>query len=83
MRMVVGWEEPSAGDLIQGLRNQLLVECQPLYTSECPDVRLLFSGELAVEVFVASSIEPWVLRLPGGPTLVPSPTDPNWFDEVR
>lgn len=80
--MVGGCEDASAGDVVLALRDQEIVACEPLTRAGIPDLRLVFSGGLALEVFAASSLEPWVLRLPGGPTLVPSPTAPEWFDRV-
>jgi hypothetical protein len=42
------------------------------------DLDLLFRNGARIEVFVTSTMDPWVLRLPTGPILVPAPCDPAW-----
>lgn len=79
--LVAGSEEADAGARVAELVGQAMVRCSHLTHSPCADLRLEFSGGWALEVFVAVREDPWVLRLPVPPTLVPAPNlDDDWFD---
>lgn len=78
-RLVAGWEDARAAATVAELESLQVVGCQVLTRLSAGDVRLVLSDGQALEVFVANSVDPWVLRLPDRPTIVPSPTDPGWF----
>ena len=77
-KLVAGAEDSHAADALDALKDLAVVRCE----SDNPvlgDLRLIFSDGHLLEVFVATWAEPWVLRLPTPPTLVPAPSDPTWF----
>ena len=79
-RMVAGCEEVGAAEeALRAISGLQVLRCVSLVRPSSGDLRLVLSGEMAVEVFVATPVDPWVFRLPDGPTLVPSPGDPAWF----
>ena len=76
--LVAGAADSNAADALEVLRHLSVVACE----SDNPglgDIRLVFADGHVLEAFVATGAEPWVLRLPKPPTLVPAPSDPSWF----
>lgn len=78
--MIVGCEAGSAESVVAGLENRTIEHCSTPTGVLCGDLRLELDDGRRIEVFVASVLDPWVFRLPAGPTLVPSPTTSTWFD---
>jgi hypothetical protein len=78
-----GFEDEEAPEAIRHLVGRILIRCRPLLPPLPVDVRLEFDNEMALEVFTATAFEPWVFRLPAGPVLVASPSDPNWLNDQR
>ena len=84
-RLVAGGEDPSAVRQVEALAGRTVVRCEALTSPALGDLRLRLDDGRALEVFVATAVDPWVLQLPRGAILVPSPADPNWaagFDEL-
>jgi hypothetical protein len=78
-RMIGGCEDDAASSVIERLRGGIIVKCESLTESLLGDLRLVVSDGVVLEVFVASTTDPWAFRLPEGPTVIPSPSAPNWF----
>lgn len=78
-RMLAGCEDDSASTKVEALRGTSIIRCETATRDLYGDLRLVSSNGLALEVFVASSVDPWAFRLPHGPTIIPSPGEPNWF----
>lgn len=79
-RLVGSFDELESDDRVARLVGRAVVRCRRLTNSFCADLELLFDDELALQVFVTSRLESWVLRLPEPPTLVPGPGLPDTIE---
>jgi hypothetical protein len=77
--MIVGCEDGASEQMTELISRGRIIRCEALTSLIVGDVRLVFANGLALEVFVASAVDPWVFRLPDGPAIIPSPTDPQWY----
>ena len=77
-RFIGGCEDPTADEAIASLRGAQLTRVESA-SSDGADVALVFEDGRRLEVFAANAVEPWVLRLPTPPILIPVPGDPRWF----
>jgi hypothetical protein len=79
-KLVGSFDQPMAGELVTGLIGMDVVECNRLTASPCADLQMVFSDQSVLDVFVTGTRDPWVLRLPLPPTLVPGPGLPDDLD---
>jgi hypothetical protein len=78
-RLQVGCEDADAAPAVAALRAMVIVRCESSGPPAVADVRLVLEDGRLVETFTAGAYEPWVLRLPTGPTYVPDPTAVDWY----
>jgi hypothetical protein len=76
--LVAGAEDSHASDAVDALKHLSVVRCES-DNAGVGDIRLVLSDGHVIEAFVATQLEPWVLRLPVPPIVVPAPSAPNWF----
>lgn len=82
-RYRAGSEDVEVDEWLRQMQSRSVVRFLALSTSAIPDIRVEFDRSLWLEVFVASRMEPWTLRLPHGPVIVPAPLDPEWMTRSR
>ena len=77
-RMIIGCEDDTSAEMLDFASRSQIIRCEAMTSLVLGDLRIVFENGTALEVFVASAIDPWVFRLPDGPSIIPSPTDPRW-----
>lgn len=72
-RLLYGWSQPDAGDLVWELCGQSIIDVGIQSPLAPVDPVLHLSGGGAIEIFSENPIDPWSIRLPDA-TFVGSPT---------
>lgn len=74
--LVTGCEDDAASEAAAKLKGCIIRSCEAMSVEPALDPRFILSNGTKLEVFSATAVEPWVMRLPGDePIFVASPTD--------